>query len=163
MLVIFITCNADYQSGAVEAVTTTDFKDLFARATGYSPYPWQTRLAMGEELPDIIDVETGLGKTAAVIVGWLYNRRYAADNVRKETPRRLIICLPTRVLVEQTFDTGRTILTNLGLEATGDDGVLLKILWGGDVDNDIDRFPERDMIIIGTQDLLLWPSTEGTP
>lgn len=136
-------------------MTTTNFKDLFARATGYSPYPWQTRLAMGEELPDIIDVETGLGKTAAVIVGWLYNRRYAADNVRKETPRRLIICLPTRVLVEQTFDTGRTILTNLGLEATGDDGVLLKILWGGDVDNDIDRFPERDMIIIGTQDLLL--------
>lgn len=130
-----------------------EFKELFFSVTGHIPYPFQTRLATERYLPDIIDVETGLGKTAAVIVGWLYRRRFAAENVRNETPRRLVICLPTRVLVEQTFDTAHNILTKLGLN--GNDNVLLKILWGGDVDNDIDRFPERDMIIIGTQDLLL--------
>ena len=59
----------------------TDFKELFMHATGYAPYPYQTHLATGQELPDIIDIETGLGKTAAVIGGWLYRRRYATDNI----------------------------------------------------------------------------------
>ena len=139
-----------------------EFTELFISATGYPPYPWQTRLATAIDLPDVIDVETGLGKTAAVIVGWLYRRRYAASNIRNETPRRLIICLPTRVLVEQTSITSHNILTTLGLRVPDSDtsenqkdGVRLKVLWGGDVDNDIDRYPEMDMIIIGTQDLLL--------
>lgn len=139
-----------------------DFESFFLSATGHEPYPFQTVLATSDDWPDLIDVETGMGKTAAIITAWLYRRRYAPPAIRSATPRRLIICLPTRVLVEQTYMTGRRILENLdrlvpsgGTVSPDNDRVILKILWGGDVDNDIDRYPEMDMILIGTQDMLL--------
>lgn len=138
------------------------FESLFITSTGYNPYPWQQRLAIAEDWPDIIDIETGLGKTAAIITVWLYRRRYAPTETRNSTPRRLIICLPTRVLVEQTYATGRSILEKMEIlaqsqciKSSKNDKVLLRILWGGDVDNDIDLYPEMDMILIGTQDMLL--------
>jgi hypothetical protein len=43
----------------------------------------------------------GLGKTAAAILAWLWRRRFATEQVRAQTPRRLVYCLPMRVLVEQ--------------------------------------------------------------
>ncbi len=138
------------------------YEDLFVRATGFSPYPFQVTLAESVEWPQFIDVETGLGKTAAIIVAWIYKRRYASPDIRTRTPRRLILCFPTRALVEQTFSSVKIILEKLGLLAFLNDGrkedesgVILSVLWGGDVENDVDRFPERDMIIIGTQDMLL--------
>ena len=71
--------------------------EFFSRITGSpSPYPYQARLADGD-WPDILDVPTGLGKTAAVTVAWLF-RRIRGDT---GTPRRLIWCLPMRVLVGQ--------------------------------------------------------------
>jgi CRISPR-associated endonuclease/helicase Cas3 len=139
-----------------------EYENLFNSATGHDPYSYQTALAEASDWPEVIHVETGLGKTNAVIVGWLYKRRYASSEIRAITPRRLIICLPTRVLVEQTYRSCQAILDRLKLEVADtnasvkiEDGVYLKILWGGDVDNDIDRHPEMDMILIGTQDMLL--------
>jgi CRISPR-associated endonuclease/helicase Cas3 len=40
-----------------------------------------------------------LGKTAAVVLAWLWNRVQRPDS---EWPRRLVYCLPMRTLVEQT-------------------------------------------------------------
>jgi CRISPR-associated endonuclease/helicase Cas3 len=79
------------------------------------PLPYQERLAIQDTIPALIDVPTGLGKTAASILSWIYRRRFAEDSVRNSTPRRLVYCLPMRVLVEQTF--GETIkwLQRLGL------------------------------------------------
>lgn len=137
------------------------FENLFAQATGFSPYPYQIALAESNKWPKLINIETGLGKTYAIILAWLYKRRYSSQDIRSSTPRRLIICLPTRVLVEQTYSSAKTILENIGQYSPLDnklgdqDGVALSLLWGGEVDNDIDRFPERDMIIVGTQDMLL--------
>lgn len=85
------------------------FKEFFKTATGdgkgangHDPYPFQMRLALGEQLPELIDVPTGMGKTDAVVLGWLWRRRFAGQEVREATPRRLVYCLPMRVLVEQT-------------------------------------------------------------
>jgi len=128
------------------------FGDFFARATGdHQPYPYQTRLATGESLPSLLEVPTGLGKTAAAVLAWLWRRRFADQATRNQTPRRLVYCLPMRVLVEQTRDNTVTWLKNLELQVD----IRVHVLMGGEQADDWDLYPERDAILIGTQDMLL--------
>jgi len=151
------------------------FSEFFQKATDLRPYPYQERVATGNELPDLLSIPTGLGKTAAVVLGWLWRRRFAEEAVKTATPRRLVICLPMRVLVEQTKNNAVRWLSRLDLlggqvqmDETGDvlaydpwsgtdDPARLRVhlLMGGDVDIDWDEFPERDAVLIGTQDVLL--------
>lgn len=42
-----------------------DYSAFFSALTGSAPYSYQARLA-GEPWPDLLDVPTGLGKTAGV-------------------------------------------------------------------------------------------------
>lgn len=135
-------------------------RDAFARwfhkATGNEPYPFQIHFACETTLPELVDVPTGMGKTAMVVLGWLWRRRFAEEKVRKTTPRRLAYCLPMRVLVEQTAENAQTWLKNLNLlGAPGEGKVSVHVLMGGDIDNDWDAYPEADAILIGTQDQLL--------
>jgi CRISPR-associated endonuclease/helicase Cas3 len=130
------------------------FDAFFSAAfnTPSTPYPYQSRIAISD-WPEIINIPTGMGKTAAVIISWLYKRAWG-DPL---TPRRLVYCLPMRVLVEQTASTARLWIDNL-IEA----GQLppayrpsIHVLMGGDIDGSWDFYPERPSIIIGTQDQLL--------
>jgi|GEM_PF-5040494 len=92
----------------VEDVSQVEgFREFFRTATyddsspeGHKPYPFQTRLATVKELPELIDIPTGLGKTDAVVLAWLWRRRFAGEETRAATPRRLVYCLPMRTLVE---------------------------------------------------------------
>lgn len=129
------------------------FDDFFAAATRLSgPYPYQRELATDTSLPELLSVPTGVGKTAAAILGWLWRRRFHGDaGIRDTTPRRLVYCLPMRTLVEQTRDVARGWLTNLGLEKE----IAVHLLMGGEDASDWDAYPERDAILIGTQDMLL--------
>ena len=98
---------ADEQAGIMAPSLEQErrFSEFFMKATGlHEPFPYQMRLALSPKLPQLIDVPTGAGKTAAVVLAWLWRRRFAAEDVRKATPRRLVYCLPMRVLVEQTRD-----------------------------------------------------------
>jgi len=82
-------------------VVERQFAEWFKRATGHDPYPFQVRFACGEQLPELVHVPTGLGKTAMAVLGWLWRRQFQPDETkRKSTPRRLVYCLPMRVLVE---------------------------------------------------------------
>lgn len=188
----------------------TTFTDFFQAATslrhpgeatatqaGNTPYGYQCRLACGphanpaklETLTTgtacesrLINIPTGLGKTAAVVLAWLWNRvglPSAISNHESQMrapgtpwPRRLVYCLPMRTLVEQTRDEITRWLENLesqaaslGLDATAIEQLQwLKthspvILMGGE-ENDAARrewdiHPERPAIFIGTQDMLL--------
>src|SRR5206468_2268225 len=67
------------------------------------------------------------------------------------TPRRLVYCLPMRVLVEQTVEAAERWLKNLDLQ----EKVCVHVLMGGEEAEDWDVHPERDAILIGTQDMLL--------
>lgn len=137
----------------------TTFDDFFREATGGKikiPYGYQRRLAL-EPWPDLLDIPTGLGKTAAVVLAWVYKRRVLDDS---GTPRRLVYCLPMRVLVEQTQKNVVDWLKNLGHYAAepGWGKVSVHILMGGS--DDVRKaswveYPEEDMILIGTQDMLL--------
>ena len=180
------------------------FKDYFAEATGFEPFPYQTKFACNQHLPEMIDVPTGAGKTATVVLGWLWRRRFgegvtdkngvkiSAEDIRKNTPRRLVYCLPMRVLVDQTVDNvvlwlqklgmlaGKTVIENgklvyyghcNGQGATQDDDrsvdgyakengdqqnrIAVTTLMAGEETDEWDIYPERDAIIIGTQDMLL--------
>lgn len=139
--------------------TCNDFSELFKSATGNSPYPYQQRLATSESFPDIIEVPTGLGKTDAIILGWIWRRRFAERDIQAKTPRRLVFCLPMRVLVEQTRDKVENWLHNLNLSEKNskseENGISVTVLMGGEDKQPWDLFPERDAIIIGTQDMLI--------
>lgn len=167
------------------------FRDLFVQALNTAPFPWQERLA-GEHLRRLlIRIPTGAGKTAGIVLAWLWRRRFdPSEEVREETPRRLIYCLPMRVLVEQTYENVVRWLDRLGMlagqaewEQHGSNGRLLRynpmpeqeqlpegwarqrgvkgapiavhLLMGGEELTDWSLWPERDAILIGTQDMLL--------
>jgi CRISPR-associated endonuclease/helicase Cas3 len=116
-------------------------------------FPYQLRLAT-EAWPDLLKVPTGLGKTAAAVLAWLY-KRFQCD---PDTPRRLVYCLPMRTLVEQTAANTRGWLENMRAAGLGGDQRLPTgphVLMGGETDDDWMRSPEKAAILIGVQDMLL--------
>ncbi len=79
------------------------------------------------------------------------------QEICSETPRRLVYCLPMRVLVEQTAANVRLWLENL-VKAnllSPQNKPAVHVLMGGEIAQDWDFFPERESILIGTQDQLL--------
>ncbi len=162
-----------------------NFAEFFKHATDQQPYGWQCRLA-GSETADpqgrfthgtacpsrLISIPTGLGKTAGVVLSWLWNRAQQPTLNAPPWPRRLVYCLPMRTLVEQTAAEVTQWLQNLCEKAPelGINGRVLEdltwlaehspiILMGGeDLDpnrKDWDLYPEKPAILIGTQDMLL--------
>lgn len=133
------------------------FADFFKQATrlpnGLPPFPFQERLA-SQPWPNLLDVPTGMGKTAAVVLAWVWKRRILKDPA---TPRRLVWCLPMRVLVEQVQREIVCWLENLDLAGDPDEGkVSVHVLMGGADDlKSWAQHPEEDAIVIGTQDMLL--------
>ena len=144
--------------------TFTSFEDFFHQATGNPPYPYQELLATASTPPPLLDIPTGLGKTAAVTLAWLWRRLVGKgvkdrlpEEVRTETPRRLVYCLPMRVLVEQTAACAHEWVDNLVkanfISPENKPGI--HVLMGGEIDRDWDFWPDREAILIGTQDQLL--------
>lgn len=142
------------RAAVAKAETLGTFSGFFKIATGgNSPYPYQEYLSRSE-IPNILCVPTGAGKTeAAVLSIWLWRRMNPDAVVRAATPRRLIYCLPTRTLVEQTRNRISGFVQKL--EGKGVQGPAVTTLMGGDVDREYMKRPERDAVIVGTQDMLL--------
>ena len=79
-----------------------DYERWLASVMGndFAPHTWQSELALQSQCRDrLIRIPTGFGKTLGVLLAWAYNRIHRGDN---SWPRRLVWCLPMRVLVEQT-------------------------------------------------------------
>ncbi len=150
------------------------FEEFFETATGHAPYDYQRRLAGGDAgracASQLIHVPTGLGKTAAVVLAWLWNRLAPTLNPQPSAlnpawPRRFVYCLPLRTLVEQTRDNVACWLERLAKDYP--DHAELKwlaehspvVLMGGEelerAKREWDLYPERPCILIGTQDMLL--------
>lgn len=154
-------------------MTKSEARQLLCSALGLAEgdtlFPWQESLLEGmlnDDVPDLIDIPTGLGKTSLIAV-WLVARACGA-----QLPRRLVYCLPMRVLVEQTRSRAVRWANNVGLLAgeaqvagndlthyeidwTARDKVAVVTLLGGEAQSDWREYPERSAIIIGTQDMLL--------
>jgi len=128
---------------------------FYEKATGFKPYPYQSRLATADSLPALLNVPTGVGKTAAVTLAWIFRRRFSDSATKQATPRRLVYCLPMRTLVEQTHDSVQAWLKKLEVDATREKGIEVHVLMGGEDDGRWYEQPEADQILIGTQDMLL--------
>ena len=135
------------------------FESFFQAATGNTPYDYQSRLAGNDSGTDceskLINIPTGLGKTAAVVLAWLWNRVQLQN---PKWPRRLVYCLPMRTLVEQTEKevrkwVGDSLWDGEPENRKGKAGV--HILMGGEEAGEWDIYPEENAILIGTQDMLL--------
>ncbi|MBI4264126.1 MAG: DEAD/DEAH box helicase, partial [Acidobacteria bacterium] len=132
-------------------MSSAGFDAFFDRTTGSAPFPFQRDFAHARPLPQLVRVPTGLGKTAMAVVGWLWRRFGTEPELKAVTPRRLVYCLPMRVLVEQTRKCALSWLNN----TAGVGRVGVHVLMGGEEPEDWDIHPEREAIIIGTQDMLM--------
>jgi len=137
------------------------FNTFFQSATDNTPYDYQSRLAGNDSgtacRSQLINIPTGLGKTAAVVLAWLWNRVQLQN---PKWPRRLVYCLPMRTLVEQTQEEVQKWLKAHDLEWDGKPEnrrgkVGVHILMGGEDSGEWDIYPEENAILIGTQDMLL--------
>ncbi|MBX3227167.1 MAG: CRISPR-associated helicase Cas3' [Labilithrix sp.] len=136
-----------------------DFDRYFKRlAEGAAPREWQRSLgAESRPRSRLVRVPTGMGKTLGVLAAWLWHRVERRDDA---WPRRLVWCLPMRVLVEQTEDVVRAGVERLGIlwDDTGEHAgrVGVHVLMGGaDPGAEWALFPEEHAVLIGTQDMLL--------
>lgn len=129
-----------------------DFDEFFRQATGVRPYGYQRRLAE-KGLPPVLKAPTGTGKTAAVVLAWLWRRLHLPDAEKAQVPRRLIFALPQRTLVEQTARESAKWLANLGLTDT----VALHIVMGGEgkTQGEWRIRMDKPAIVVGTVDSLV--------
>ncbi len=122
-----------------------NFKRFFKELTGFTPFPFQEDFAVKPHLPCVLEAPTGSGKTATVVVGWLWKRFMKEE----EVPRRLVYCLPMRVLVEQAYHSILQWVEKSGLD------INVHILMGGEDTREWDSQPDKPSILVGTQDMLL--------
>ena len=133
------------------------FGEFFSTAFGgATPFAYQRALAE-RDWPDALIAPTGLGKTAAVVLAWLWKRTTAPA----ATPRRLVYCLPMRTLADQTHRNATGWLRRLAALTVPGVGKLpdaerdVHLLMGGEDESPWYEHPERAAIVIGTQDMLI--------
>lgn len=148
-------------------LTEEHFPAFFEGVHGWTPFPWQQALlsrVLEHGWPALIDVPTGLGKTAVLDVAV-----YAAALGSEHSRRRVFLVVDRRLIVDQAHEHATRIQQALAeaapgtvchavaarLAAEGDDGPMLDVtrmrgginwswLW-------LER-PDRHAIITGTVD-----------
>ena len=134
------------------------FQHFFARLSGnLNGHAWQHELSVPTSCNNrLIRIPTGFGKTLGVFAAWSWHRLIRQD---ERWPRRLVWCLPMRVLVEQTRDEVRSALERLDMLWDGlddhDGKVGVHLLMGGANAGQWHLHPECDAVLIGTQDMLI--------
>lgn len=125
----------------------SEYARWFETVMGTAPYPWQRRLGDESELSSrLIRIPTGLGKSAGVVLPWLFHR---VKNDDARWPRRLCFVLPMRVLADQMAKDAASWIEAAGLD------VPVHLLMGGVEASRWVEDLERPAILIGTQDMLL--------
>ncbi len=135
---------------ATRAEAAAAFTVFFQDATGFTPYEWQIQVATEtEELPEVLPVPTGLGKTEGVTLAWAWRRIVE----RQDEPLHLVYCLPMRSLVRQTVERLRHCFE--ALRSKRKLAVDVYQLMGGNIEDEWARWPEKPWVLVGTQDQLL--------
>ena len=134
----------------------------FRAVDGHDPYPWQRRyyahLVEGTPV-DAVDIATGLGKTACVLLALL------ARLENPSLPRRIVYVVDRRAIVDQTAKAVRTWIERIaalpalarafdaGAAFAAERPVALGVLRGGLADDGAWRLdPARAAVIVGTVD-----------
>ncbi len=129
----------------------SEYAQWFSTVTAleHGPYVWQSQVAAREQCTSRqIRIPTGMGKTQGILSSWSYHLLCRQDN---GWPRRLVWCLPMRVLVEQTVEVAKAICARVPCDTKP--GVA--VLMGGEETEEWFLEPEKPWILVGTQDMLL--------
>ena len=91
-----------------------DFGAYFKEIHGSTPFPWQARLlaevTRGQGWPTLLELPTGTGKTAAIDVALFHLALDAASPPeQRKAPRRIVMVVDRRTVVDQAFDRAKTI------------------------------------------------------
>ena len=154
-----------------------DFASFFRAVHGHPPFPWQQRLveqlAGGDCWPDVLDLPTGAGKTAALDAAVFHLA------LRANTPRRaalrIVLVVDRRLVVDDAYrraqriacalhdpsrcpEAGRAVVEEvrrLLLRFAGDDGPPLEVArlrGGAPLEHDWARTPTQPTILCSTVD-----------
>lgn len=125
------------------------YETWFSQTTGFAPRRWQRELALQSTARSrCLRLPTGQGKTLGALSAWTWNRVVSRT---QGWPKRLVWCLPMRSLTEQTAQVARDFLG----KACPDSSPAVHVLMGGASKTQWHLYPEREAVIVGTQDMLL--------
>ena len=118
-------------------LSADDFSAFFQEVHGYPPFPWQQRLfaqvAARGEWPDMLDLPTGSGKTAAIDIALFYLALQADLGPERRAPVRIAFVVDRRLVVDDAFERARkletALVTRVG-DVTGRVAERLKVLSG---------------------------------
>ena len=151
-------------------LSAADFDAYFRAVHQHDPYPWQSRLTQqvlgGEGWPDVIDLPTGVGKTAVL------DTAVFALALRPDiSPRRIVFVIDRRIVVDQVYERARVIRDSISMatenvlaevnsrlkELTDDEELLgVAALRGGrggiPLDAEWARRPEQPWVMVSTVD-----------
>ncbi len=149
--------------------TPPSFEDFFRAVHGRDPFPWQVRLSrevISSGWPTLLDLPTGVGKTSAIDVAV-----YALASASERMPRRTILVVDRRIVVDQAADHARRrakVLRDGVTAPTHFVAAPLRALWGGSPaeapfavalmrggmpkDNDWARRPDQPVVGVSTVD-----------
>lgn len=127
----------------IKAHSVADASQFFSAASGFPPLPFQLAWMERSAAPiQTLEAPTGLGKTLATLVGWLWERQQKPAT----TPRRLVYQLPLRTLTDQIAAECRSVITRLGA------AIPVFVLRGGQIENDYVDALAAEAVIVGTLD-----------
>jgi CRISPR-associated endonuclease/helicase Cas3 len=151
----------------------SDFGPFFRAVHGVDPFPWQSRLLkkIAEERvwPDVLDLPTGSGKTAAIDIAVFHLALEAAKGPERRAPLRIAFVVDRRLIVDDAFDRARRLAVALsgstdpvvmrvalalrGLAGENEKPLLVRELRGGlPREDDWARTPVQPTVLCSTVD-----------
>ena len=147
-------------------LTIADFPAYFRSVHGFEPFPWQVRLTEtvleDGRWPEVIDLPTGSGKTAAIDTA-VFTLAARPDHF----PRRVVFVIDRRIVVDQVCRRARMIERVISGARSGvlarirerflaiTDGAPLGVaaLRGGvPIDNEWTHRPDQPWVVVSTVD-----------
>lgn len=140
---------------SLDSALMARFAAAFEERTGNPPLPWQARLfqrLMTGNLPDALDLPTGLGKTSVMVLWAL------AVGEGAPLPRRLLYVVDRRAVVDQASAVALKLAEKpivRSPDADTDKRLAISTLRGGVKGNrDWMLDPSRPAIVVGTVDMI---------
>jgi CRISPR-associated endonuclease/helicase Cas3 len=93
------------------SLSRDDFPAVFQALHGHPPFLWQTRLlgvVIAQGWPDTLAAPTGAGKTAVLDIA-LFHLALEADAAQRRAPRRIVLAVDRRIVVDQAYERARKI------------------------------------------------------
>ena len=101
----------------MSALSTSDFDEYFTELWGYSSYAWQRELvnfvAGQGRWPGRIDLPTGTGKSSVLDIAAFCMALDAQRNSLRRHPRRVVVVVDRRIVVDQAGFRGTQLLSKL--------------------------------------------------